>query len=234
MPRLARVVVPGCPHHVTQRGNHRQRVFFNDSERGRYLALLRKYFDRFKIDTVGYDLMSNHVHHVLIPAMSDSLAKGLGHLHNDFARWQQVQRDLTGHLWQNRFFSCPLDEDHFWQALRYIELNPVRAGLVRYPWEWPWSSAQAHVTGVDGTGLLNMDPWRARFDGEKWRGFLEEGMRSEDGLDRIRLATRTGRPLGSDLFIERLEALAGRTLRPKKRGPKRHSGNGRLPNFEVE
>jgi putative transposase len=90
------------------------------------------------------------------------------------------------------------------------------------------------VTGVDGTGLLNMDPWRARFDGEKWRGFLEEGMRSEDGLDRIRLATRTGRPLGSDLFIERLEALAGRTLRPKKRGPKRGSGNGRLPNFEVE
>jgi putative transposase len=234
MPRLARVVVPGCPHHVTQRGNHRQRVFFNDSEHDRYLALLRKYFDRFKIDTVGYDLMSNHVHHVLIPAMSDSLAKGLGHLHNDFARWQHVQRDLTGHLWQNRFFSCPLDEDHFWQALRYVELNPVRAGLVRYPWEWPWSSAQAHVTGVDETGLLNMDPWRARFDGERWRRFLEEGMKSEDGLDRIRLATRTGRPLGSDLFLERLEALTGRALRPKKRGPKRGSGNGRLPNFEVE
>jgi putative transposase len=229
MPRVARIVIPGCPHHVTQRGNHRQRVFFTDSERDRYLALLRKYFEQFRVDTVGYDLMSNHVHHVLIPAAPDSLAKGLGHLHNDFARWQHVQRDLTGHLWQNRFFSCPLDEDHLWQALRYIELNPVRAGLVREPWDWPWSSAQAHVTGVDETGLLNMGLWRARFDGETWKSFLKEEMKEGGNLERIRTATRTGRPLGNHAFIERLETLTGRPLRPKKRGPKRRSRNPTPP-----
>ena len=100
----------------------------------------------------------------------------IGRLHNDFSRWQQIQRDLTGHLWQNRFFSCPLDEDHFWEALRYVELNPVRAGLVRNAWEWPWSSARAHVTGIDETGLLNMDLWRTRFDGNRWRiGFEFRG-----------------------------------------------------------
>lgn len=220
MPRIARIIIPGCPHHVTQRGNHRQRVFFADAERDFYLQLLRRYFALFQVDMVGYVLMSNHVHHVLIPAMPTSLAKGIGRLHNDFARWQQIQRNLTGHLWQNRFFSCPLDEDHFWEALRYAELNPVRAGLVRYAWEWPWSSARAHVTGIDETGLLNMDLWRTRFDGNRWKRFLEEGMKSTGDLDRIRLATRTGRPLGGDDFVRRLEALTGRLLRPKKRGPK--------------
>ena len=144
----------------------------------------------------------------------------IGRLHNDFSRWQQIQRDLTGHLWQNRFFSCPLDEDHFWEALRYVELNPVRAGLVRNAWEWPWSSARAHVTGIDESGPINMDPWRTRFDGNRWRSYLEEGLKSTGDLDRIRLATRTGRPLGSDDFIRCLEALTGRSLRPKKRGPK--------------
>jgi putative transposase len=132
MPRIARIVIPGCPHHVTQRGNHRQKVFFTDAERGFYLELLRKYFTRFEVEMAGYGLMSNHVHFVLIPVMQASPAKGVGLLHNDFSRWQQIQRNLTGHLWQNRFFSCPLDEDHFWEALRYTELNPVRAGLVRY------------------------------------------------------------------------------------------------------
>jgi putative transposase len=221
MPRIARVVIPGCPHHVTQRGNQRQRVFFADADRELYLKLLRKYFIQFQVDIAGYSLMSNHTHHVLIPALASSLAKGVGRLHNDFARWQQIQRNLSGHLWQNRFFSTPLDEDHFWLTLRYVELNPVRAGLVEFAWDWPWSSACAHVTGIDDTGLLNMQLWRTRFDGDRWKRFLDEGLNSTDDFERIRLATRTGRPLGNKDFVQRLEALTGRSLRPQKRGPKR-------------
>ena len=105
-------------------------------------------------------------------------------------------------------------------ALRYIELNPVRAGLVKCPWEWPWSSALAHVTGRDTTGLLDMDLWRQRFNGNQWKTFLEAGLEEEGTNDLIRLATRTGRPLGSEEFILRLEALTGRRLRPQKPGPK--------------
>jgi putative transposase len=234
MARIARIVIPGCPHHVTQRGNHRQRVFHSDSERDFYLSLLRKYNTLYHTEMPGYALMTNHTHEALVPATKDSLSDGVGRLHNDFARWQHIQRNLTGHLWQNRFYSCPLDEEYFWETLRYIELNPVRAGLVRYAWEWPWSSARAHVTGHDETGLLSMDLWRTRFDGDSWKAFLLEGMRSDADLNRIRLATRTGRPLGGEDFIQRLEALTGRTLRPKKRGPR--PGHTKRPraSFEVE
>jgi putative transposase len=220
MPRIARIVIPGCPHHITQRGNHSQRVFFADAERDFYLQLLCKYFIQFKVDVAGYALMSNHVHHVLMPALPTSLAKRIGRLHNDFARWQQIQQGLTGHLWQNRYFSCPLDEDHFWEALRYVELNPVRAGLVQHAWDWPWSSARAHVTGIDESGMINMDLWKSRMDANRWKKYLEEGIKLAEDVERIRSATRTGRPLGSEDFFQRLEVLTGRGLQPKKREPK--------------
>jgi len=219
MGRFARLVIPGCPHHLTQRGNHRQPVFFSDSERDLYLELKKKYFELAQIQLDGYSLMTNHTHDLVIPATPTSLAKGFGRLHNDYARWQQIQHNQTGHLWQNRFWSCPMDEDHFWKTLRYIELNPVRAGLVRHAWEWPWSSARAHVKGVDDTGMLNMDRWSTRFDGERWREFLREPL-DEDEQNRIRLSTRTGRPLGSEQFLRELEVLTGRSLRARKRGPK--------------
>ena len=220
MSRIARIVIPGCPHHVTQRGNHRQRVFFSDADYEIYLKLLRKYYLKYKVGMAGHALIPNHTHQILIPELENSLAKGVGLLHNDFSRWHHLQRNLSGHLWQNRFYSSPLDEDHFWLALRYAELNPVRAGLVKYAWDWPWSSARAHVTGIDNTGLINMDLWRVRFSGDKWKEFLQEGVNSKDEVERIRLATRIGRPLGSDDFIRRLEAITGRSLFPKKRGPK--------------
>ncbi len=220
MARFARLVIPGCPHHVTQRGNHRRTVFFADSEREFYLKLLSLSYTRAGILTTGYSLMTNHVHHVLIPDRTDSLARGVGRLHNDFSRWQQMQRNLTGHFWQNRFFSCPLDDEHFWMALRYVELNPVRAGLVKHAWDWPWSSARAHVTGVDESGLLDMKPWWKRFDPEKWKSFLEEGLNDPWNNDYIRRATRTGHPLGSKEFILRLEMITGRRLQRQKPGPK--------------
>jgi len=113
-----------------------------------------------------------------------------------------------------------MDEDHFWEALRYIELNPVRAGLVKNAWDWPWSSAQAHVNGEDNTGLLSMNLWSKRFNSVRWKEFLQEGTETEEELRQIRKATRTGRPLGSEEFILRLEKLTGRKLLRQKPGRK--------------
>jgi putative transposase len=219
MARLARIVIPNCPHHVTQRGNHRRTIFSRDSERSFYLKLLDKHLSLSKVQLTGYALMTNHVHHIMTPPTPRALSRTVGQLHCDFARWQQMQRNLTGHLWQNRFFSCPLEEDHFWEALRYVEMNPVRAGLVKNPWDWPWSSARAHVTGVDATGLLNMELWKKRFNGAQWKSFLLQAQQ-ESIQEGLRLATRTGRAFGSEEFVIRLENITGRKLRPKKPGPK--------------
>ena len=224
MSRIARVVIPGCPHHVTQRGNHRQIVFFSDRDRATYMQLMSKYFKKHKLSLIGYALMPNHVHFGVVPALKDSLAKGVGQLNNDYARWLQIRQDKTGHLWQNRFYSNPMDSTHCWMALRYIELNPVRAGLVKDPWDWPWSSAQAHITGVDETGLLDMEIWAKHFDKISWKEFLLEGSDKAEETNNIRQSNRTGRPLGSDDFTRSLEKMTGRTLFPKKRGPKRKLG----------
>ena len=220
MPRLARVVIPNCAHHVTQRGNHRRTVFCSDSERIFYLKLLQQRFSRNKIQVLGFVLMGNHVHHILVPKTSEALARAIGRLHYDFARWQHLQRNLLGHFWQNRFFSCPMDEDHLWEALRYVELNPVRAGLVEHAWDWPWSSAETHCSGHDDIGFLNLELWSKRFTADQWKAFLEEGLQKSEKLNQLRLATQTGRPLGDKDFIARLEEITGRLLKPKKPGPK--------------
>ena len=141
MARFARVVAPGCWHHVTQRGNRRQTVFFSDDDRAVYLRLLGLECGRHGVRIAGYCLLSNHVHVVAIPSAEDSMAKAFGRAHVGYARWLNVRRGETGHVWQNRYFSCPLDERHRWEALRYVELNPVRAGLVKEASEYRWSSA---------------------------------------------------------------------------------------------
>jgi len=220
MPRIGRVVIPGYPHHITQRGNHRQKVFFSDNDREVYLKLMRKYFRKYGVDSIGFSLMPNHAHHSVIPELENSLAKGVGLLHNDFSRLIQIQRDQTGHLWQSRFFSNPMDDTYGWVALRYIELNPVRAGLVKNAWDWPWSSARAHVTGIDETGMLNMELWGKYFDKISWKEFLLEGLDKAVEIDLIRGANKTGRPLGSEDFVRKMEKITGRALFPKKRGPK--------------
>jgi putative transposase len=218
MPRRARVVIPGCVHHVTQRGNHRQAVFFDEGERRVYLSILRRACVRHGITMIGYCLMGNHVHLLVMPQAENSLAEGLGRAHREYALWHQVKQGLTGHLWQNRFYSCPLDEEHRWVALRYVELNPVRAGLVERAWEWPWSSARAHVGERDNTGLLDLDLWATNYNANTWREVLHEGSTDAGLYDRIRRATLSGRALGSDQFLQGLEHQTGRSLRPRPRG----------------
>jgi putative transposase len=155
-----------------------------------------------------------------VPEQEDSLAKAMGRIHADYARWLHIRQRQTGHLWQNRFYSCPLDAGHCWAALRYVERNPVRAAMVEKPWDWPWSSATAHVAAMDTTGLLDLQEWQTCWTGSVWREALEKGVGEAQLAERIRLATRTGRPLGTDDFAVGLERVLGRLLTPAKRGRK--------------
>ncbi len=213
MPRVARVVVPGVPHHLTQRGNNRQDVFFTDSDRRLYLKLLREQAQRHGLAVHGYCLMTNHVHLVGTPAGPLSLAKAVGR--TDFLYTQAINRlhGRSGHLWQNRFYSAPLDEPHFWTALAYVEQNPVRSGIVRQAWEYAWSSASVHLGGPDRHRLLDLRLWQSWSNGMTWKQVLRR-RQNDDTLRAVRRSTRTGRPLGSDRFIAKLEAALGRRLRP--------------------
>jgi putative transposase len=164
--------------------------------------------------------MDNHAHLVAIPERASSLAEGIGQLHHDFARWQNIQCGRNGHLWQNRFFSCPVEQDRVWQVLSYVELNPVRARMVEHAWEWGWSSAQAHVTGCDQSGLLDMNFWRIAFSEAEWKEYLEEMIAHKAIQAQIRRAVTRGYLLGSDATALRLERELGRQILPRKRGRK--------------
>ena len=213
MPRSSRVVIAGCAHHVTQRGNNRQDVFFVDDDRRVYLALLKEQADKYGLELSGYCLMSNHVHLIAIPHAEDALAKAIGRTHFRYSQYINRFHRRSGHLWQGRFYSCALDERHFWLAMKYVELNPVRARLHRKPWRYAWSSAAAHVDAGATSDLLNLSEWYDRISAERWREELSMDM-SETDISRLRSKTYTGRPLGSDSFLSKLERVLGRRVRP--------------------
>jgi putative transposase len=213
MPRIARIAIPGVPHHITQRGNNRQDVFFADDDRAMYLSLLNQQAEQYGLAVLGYCLMANHVHLVATPRDADSLATAVGRTHLLYAQYINRVHDRTGHLWQGRFFSCALDEAHCWAALCYVERNPVRAGILRYAWKYPWSSAAAHCQGDDDRRLLDLRAWSAAWEPRQWRQQLRR--RGDDEVtDGLRMRTRTGRPLGSDSFLSKIERVVGHRVRP--------------------
>jgi putative transposase len=220
MPRIGRIVAVGQPHHITQRGNRRADVFFSPADREMYVALLRHYSECFELSVLGYCLMTNHVHLIAVPRTRSSLAKAIGRTHNDYSRWLNIRRREVGHLWQNRFHSCPLDERHLWAALRYVELNPVRAGLVQRASDWQWSTASSRFNSSAEKSWIDSELWRQSWDAETWKLALETRLEDADLLHRMREATRSGRPFGAPDFIDALERETGRPLRLQKRGPK--------------
>jgi len=216
MLRMARVVIPSVPHHVTQRGNRREDVFFADADYLRYLELLGQYAGKHDLDIVAYCLMRNHVHLVAVPRRADSLGAAMKPLHHRYAREINRRNGLTGHLWQGRFFSCPLDDRHFWSAVRYVERNPVRARVVRKAERYRWSSAAAHCH-LRADPLLSGDLELADHVGD-WSAWLRDDADDEKIVARLRQCTRTGRPAGDETFIDKLQRLTGRILRPKPAG----------------
>ena len=217
MARLARVIVPGFPHHVTHRGNRRDDVFLEEGDRETYCGFLSDCAAKAELEIWGYCLMTNHVHLIVVPKHEDSLARGVGLAHRRYAVWINKREGWSGHLWANRYFSTPLDEPHHWAAIRYVERNPVRAGLVEAAAECRWSSARAHVLGADDALL----PFNRPYPGPgpdccQWLSDPEQ----EEATSRLRRYTKTGRPCGGPAFVASLEETLGRSLRPLKRGPK--------------
>ena len=212
MPRLPRAILPDCPQHVTQRGNNRQDVFFVDDDRRTYLDILFRQSRLFGLAIEGYCLMTNHIHLIAVPSRPDSLAKALGR--TDWRYTQYVNRfhERTGHLWQNRLFSCAVDDAHWWTALCYVELNPVRAGLVRRAREYEWSSAGTHCRGGDPGGLLDLTRWRDLTRRLNWKE-CPRSPAANKFADTIRRHTATGRPLGTDGWLAKMEVALGRRLR---------------------
>ncbi len=218
MSRIARVVVPDIPFHVTQRGNNRQDVFLSDSDREEYLSLLERRIEKTGAEILAYCLMGNHVHLIMFPHSESDLAETLGRVHCVYAQRFNARYERSGHLWQNRFFSCALDDDHLYTAVRYVELNPVRAGIVSLPWEYPWSSARPHVLG-ERPHLPLCPPEPLGMPEERaWGRFLMQGI-AESDIDSIRTCTRKGLPLGGQDFVQRLEGTLDRAL---SRGPVGH------------
>ncbi len=216
MSRVARVVVPGMLHHVIQRGNNCQDVFFVKDDRRVYLDLLEDKSRQYGLRILAYCLMTNDVHLVVVPATEESLAKALGRTHFAYTQYINRLHGRSGHLWQNRFHSCPLDKVHLWRAVSYVERNPVRAKAVRVPWRYAWSSARAHL-GLEKSGLLDMHWWRAEWSAAKWKRELQRPEDEERSM-RIHRSTHTGRPLAGDRLIAKLEHKLGRRLRAQPVG----------------
>ena len=216
MARLARVVIPGTPHHVTQRGNGRQKTFFETEDYALYLDLLVAAAERARTEVWAYCLMPNHVHIVLTPSDEDGLWRTFGELHRRYTGYINARRRTTGHLWQGRYGSVAMDEEHFVTALRYVALNPVRAGLVERAENWPWSSTRALIAGVDDH-VVKTAPALERVG--DFAAFLGEDFDEAQGYAALRKAESVGRPVGSKDWLADMEARTGKVLAVGKRGP---------------
>lgn len=217
MARLPRVVIPGIPHHVTQRGNGRQQTFFEEADYALYLDLLAEAAERARTQVWAYCLMPNHVHLVLVPSDADGLWRTLGDVHRRYTGFVNARRRSTGHLWQGRFGSVAMDEAHFVTALRYIALNPVRARLVAKAEDWRWSSTRALLAGQDDH-VVTVAPALERVG--NFAAFLGEAFDEELTYAALRRAESVGRPIGSPAWLAQMEERLGRSLAPQKRGPK--------------
>jgi len=222
MPRQARVVFPNIPHHIIQRGNRREDVFFSDNDRKQYLEWLKEYCKEQKVEILAYCLMTNHIHLIAVPTTEDGLQKVLKPLHMRYAQKINRERGWKGHFWQGRYFSSPLDGEYLLFTTRYIERNPIRVKKVRKAENYKWSSARGHCGTAQDDILTTKMKWLNKYEGiDNWRQWLSIKEEKEK-IDLIRRNTEKGIPTGSGRFIRRLEKLAGRVLeyrpigRPRK------------------
>ena len=221
-------MLEGLAYHITQRGNGRQQVFFGDSDYLLYRDLLRSNALQSGLVLWAYCVMPNHIHLIAVPNGPQSMARALGRTHADYARHYNLQRRSCGHVWQARFYSCPLENAHLWRAMAYVERNPTRANLVAEAGQYPWSSASAHVTGSDGEELLDLRYWSQYYTPARWAEVLRTNVEEEQFGERLHQATRHGRPLGDEQFVKELEVRSGRVLRPRSPGRPRKESDASL------
>lgn len=217
MSRLPRFVLPGVPHHVTQRGNRRERTFFEDGDYALYLDLLADAARRSSTEIWSYCLMPNHVHIIVVPRDEDGLRRTFGDLHRRYTGYINARMRTKGHLWQGRFSSVAMDEAHVVAALRYVALNPVRARLTRRATDWKWSSSRALCEGADD-GVVTVAPARNRVG--DFTAFLDEAFDEAFTHAALRKAESIGRLISSAQWLEDMETKTGLKVKPNKRGPK--------------
>ena len=218
MARLARIVIPGIPHHVTQRGNRRERTFFEDADYKRYRTMLGDAAKRAGAEVWAYCLMPNHVHLIVVPSGEDGLRRTFADAHRRYTGKINARHEWTGHLWQGRFGAVAMDEAHLLAAVRYVALNPVGAGLVRRARDWPWSSVGAHLSGQDDA-LVTVAPLLERYG--DFEEILDRQAEEEASTwAALRKSETTGRPVGRSEWLLELEGRSGRKLMPAKPGRK--------------
>lgn len=220
MARIARLVVPGAPHLIIQRGDEGQRTFFEDADYRLYRSLLAEAAERAQSQVWAYCLLPDQVQAVLVPQDPDGVRRTFADLHRRYTKSINARHGRTGHLWQGRFGSTVMDEDHVVTAIRYVSMAPMRAGLAARAWDWPWSSVRAHLAGRDDA-VVKVAPALSRVGG--FATFLGARFDAAAEFDPLRLALTTGRPLGSAGWVAGLEQSSGRALAPRKRGPKPRS-----------
>jgi len=216
MPRMARLVVPHYPHHCTQRGNRRMQVFFSDEDYELYKAYLSESLCKASVEVWAYCFMPNHVHLIVVPKTEDGLRNFFGEAHRRYTRAVNFREGWRGYLWQGRFRSFVMQERYLMAAVRYVENNPVKAGLCEKAEDWRWSSASAHIAGQDDS-LVTVDPMLERV--RDWKGYLRQS--AEANVDKqLEKHASTGRPLGDADFIDTLVGLYGEHVKLRKRGRK--------------
>ncbi len=220
MPRQPRFVVPGLPHHVTQRGVRSTSLFADEGDRELYVELMRAECDRFGVEILAWCLMTDHIHLVAVPERAESLARGVGGAHRRYTRSRNFREGVRGHLFQGRFRSCALDERHLVAAARYVELNPVAAGIVDTADAYAWSSARFHLRASETDPLVPDRGLKGLL--HRWGRFLREGVerieaRREEWA-RLEAHASSGMPLGDETFVRRLERTRERRLRPGRGG----------------
>jgi putative transposase len=225
MPRISRAIAIGYPHHITQRGNYRQIVFAEEDDYSRYVELLAGFAPKYGLEIWAYCLMPNHVHFVGVPSRQESLAKTFNTVHMQYAQYFNRKRNATGHLWQGRFFSCVLDERHLYAAIRYVEMNPVRAGIIQAPQDYPWCSAKSHMVAGAEDQVLSGRCFLTETV-KDWGQYLGQDLDRESTAGVIK-ATKTGRPCGEEDFVRQMEGLINRrfTTRPRGRPSKKEGEN---------
>jgi len=217
MARIARIALPGAPHHVTQRGNGRQRIFDEPGDYALYRDLLAERCAANGVECWAYCLMPNHVHLILAPATQAGLSRAVGEAHRRYTGFFNARARVTGHLFQGRFASAAMDEEHFVAALRHLAFDPVRARLAASPADWPHSSVAAHLSGRDDA-LVRVAPALQRVP--RFADLLEPSLEEERLAARFETASANGRPMGGPAFLELAARALGRRLTPGKRGPK--------------
>jgi len=221
MPRIARIVVKEYPHHIIQRGNNRQDVFFDDKDKKYYLDMLNKYSKECECKINAYCLMNNHIHILMVPQQDNSLAKTMQKVSLKYTQYINKKFKRTGRLWECRFHSAVVDsESYLWTVCRYIERNPVRAKMVEKPRDYIWSSARFQVTD-NKSGFLE-PVWKDPVERQEYEKFLNASGKKEEN-DMVKKRTYAGKPIGSEKFTEKIVEMLGIVINPRPKGrPRKH------------